>query len=107
MSKILTAAAIAASYEARHPAQAGIIENLAASGDTVAGLQAAAVRPYAVPTGKLVYVKALEHFYVAGELVQIGDYVQVSEKESRGLVNIGRAEIATDEDVAAASQAKK
>lgn len=108
--KVLTAVALAASFADRFPnAQPGVLKSLDASAEsgTVDSIQAAAVKGFASVSGKLVWVKATEHFYQSGELIQAGDFVQVEDNDARRLINVGRAEYASDEQVAAAQSAPK
>ena len=110
--KIVTLAALAASFAARYPnaAAAGTVESLqagAAEPGTVGKLEAGAVRGFAANAGKLQFVKALTHFYVEGELIQEGDFVQVTEPDAKMLRNAGRAEFASDEEIAAAQKGSK
>ena len=69
-------------------------------------IQAAGVHGFS-SAGKLQYVKASDHFLVGGEVIQQGEYVQLPEADARSLVAAGRAELATDDDVAAAQKASK
>ena len=108
MARFITAAALTTSFNKRNPAptQPAVIADLQASG-TVDKLEAQAVRGYSQVSGKLQYVKASEHFFVAGELIQAGDYVEVTEDDAKRLRNAGRAEYATTEEVGAAQKAAK
>ena len=104
MSRIITAAALSASFNARNPApaeQSGTVATISASG-VLPEVRAQAMRNYSQVSGSLQWVKAKEHFFVAGETVLEGDLVQVTELDAKRLRNIGRAEFATDEEVAAA-----
>ncbi|HSU19911.1 MAG TPA: hypothetical protein VLI45_09240 [Acidobacteriaceae bacterium] len=107
--KVLTFAAIAAAFSTRYPnagaAEPGIISSMSGAQGTADSLQAAAVRGFAAPTAKLVFVRVTEPFFVsAGEHVSTGDFVQVQEPDAKRLIAAGRAEPATDAEVADAQQ---
>lgn len=82
--------------------------DLSASGEEtkVDSIQAMAVKGFAQVSGPLQFVKASDHFYAAGEMVFAGDYVQLTQQDADLLVKAGRAEYATDEEVAKAQKAK-
>lgn len=65
-----------------------------------------AVKSFATSTGTLVWVKATDTFFEAGEHVNIGDYVQVKEGVGNWLQSLDRAVIVDDEEVEAAKLAK-
>lgn len=108
--RLITAAVLSAAFNARHPhsVEGGTVD-LAASAETgsrsetVDSIQAQAMRSYSQVSGPLAKIKATEHFYVAGELIMAGDIVEVTDSDAKIIVNAGRAEFATDEDVAAAT----
>jgi hypothetical protein len=66
-----------------------------------------AVKAYQSSTGTLVWVRAKENFFEAGEHVLKGDYVQVKEGVGNWLQSLDRAEIVEEEEVEAAKLAKK
>ena len=107
--KVLAFAALAAAFNSKYaPPSAGSIGSLSASAapSSVGSIEAAAVRPYGVTAGKLVYVKATDHFYVPGPtLVPAGDYVQVTEADANDLVRREQAVIVTDAEAADAAKA--
>ena len=106
MSKAaLHTAAILASFPARFPAQPGTVNDLAASG-VATDLQAAGVKDYST-LGELKYVRANEHFFAQGSLIQADDIVQLPKDEAKRLLDSGRAVEATDEEVAAAKAPAK
>jgi hypothetical protein len=111
--RLITAAVIGAQLAARYPAhtaEGGVVDTLAASGETaktdgetVETIQAQAIRSYIQPSGSFVYVRALTPHLVAGQYVDEGDIVQVTDTDAKLLATMGRAVEATDEEVAAAS----
>lgn len=112
MSKtlLITAAALAASINARHPnlSQEGVLKSLSASGDDekqIDSLQAAGVRAFTEVTGNLVYVKAIDNFLLGGETITTGTIVQVREEVSRELLRMNRVAAVSAAEVAEA-QAK-
>lgn len=99
--RILSAALVAAAFESRHP-NADVIDSIEAGTGKVEKVEAAAIRTSALPAGKLQYVKATSHFFIAGELVTEGDYVQVQKDVATRLIRNDQAVAATDEEVRAA-----
>ena len=106
MSRIIAAAAIAAGFAARYPSHSGTLESLEAGAakGKLPSVEAGAVKGFSAVSGKLQWVRAKEHFYVSGEIVQSGDFVQVQERDARTLINSHQAEEATQEAVDAAAQ---
>ncbi len=111
MPKLHTATALAANFHARFP-QPGEVDIAAAAAPEVkfprdaksVDIQAAGVHSFTAP-GKMLYVKATDHFLVLGETIQAGEYVELPEADAKYLVNTAsRAEFATDEEVAAAQK---
>lgn len=121
---LLTAAALAARFEARH-AQPGTFD-LQASGtapdvnfgksepsETISGIQAAAGVLSFNGAGKTRNAKALSHFLVLGETVRgpigdkPGDIVELPEADFKRMEANGQVVEATDEDIAAAQKATK
>lgn len=98
MAKVLSAAFIAGAFAAAHP-QAGVIDSLEAGAGKVPSVEAAAIRTTALPPGKLQYVRATSHFFVAGELVKEGDYVQVQKDIATRLIRNDQAVAVTDDEV--------
>lgn len=107
MSRIISAVALAAAFTARYPNTESGTVDISASAEPVPEIQASAVRGFAATAGPLQWVKATTHFFQGGELIQEGDYVQVQELDAKRLVASERAELATDEDVAAAQKKGK
>jgi hypothetical protein len=111
MSKVITSTSLAESFSARYPnaTSSGVIDAIAASAKSgqVDSIQAGSVKGFAVVSGKLQWVKAVEHFYQSGELIQIGDFVQVQIEDATRLKNAAKAEFATDAEVTAAQSVKK
>ena len=108
MSKIITATQLVERHATRYPNQAEAGEGITLlASEEGARIEAAAVRGFSAGPATLVYVKAKEHFYVAGEFIGIGDFVQVTDQEAKQLVALGRADLATDDAVAAAQKATK
>lgn len=105
MSKIVSAALLAATLNARYPNAGGHVESISASAGKVENVEASAVRGFTAPSGSLQYVKATEAFYQEGELINVNDFVQVSEVDARNLERMGRATFATDAEVAEAQKA--
>jgi hypothetical protein len=110
MSKLITQAALAAKFAARYP-NSGVLDSVSASAGRAESIEAAGVRPFAA-VGKLVVIKATEHFYVAGELVPAStpedvSLVEVSERDAASIIADRRAVLATDEDIAAANKPAK
>lgn len=82
--------------------------NAAAQPEEISGIQAAGVRGFASPAGKLMYVRAKEHFHVTkDDVVAPGDIVQLQELDAKALLHSGRAESVSDEEVAKAQQPAK
>ena len=114
MSKLHTATTLVASFHARFP-QPGEVDIAASAAPEVqfprdpdsVDIQAAGVHSFTAP-GKMLYVKATDHFLVLGETIQAGEYVELPEADAKYLVNVaGRAEFASDADVAAAQKQSK
>ncbi len=106
---IRTLESLQSAFAARYP-QGGQVDSISASaeGGTVASIQAAgAVRGFAAVSGPLQWVRATDHFYQGGELIQAGDFVQVQDSDARSLRRTGRAVDATDQEVADASRPTK
>ena len=105
MSRIISAVALAASLQARYPnalQEQGLTIHAGADSTTLDQVHAAgSVKGFAAISGSLQWVRANEHFLAGGELVMKDDYVQVQETDAKRLVNAGRAELATEEEVAA------
>lgn len=89
--------------------QSGNVDSLSASAEagSLDTVQAMAVKGFAAVSGKLVWVRAKQHFYQNFEIISAGDFVQIPEDDAKRLVNAGKAEMATDADVAAAQKASK
>ena len=99
---IRTFAALGAAFNAKYP-EPGNVGALSASA-SVGSIEAAGVRPYGATAGKLVYVKALDHFYVTGPtLITAGEYIQVLESDANDLVRRGQAQLASDAEIAKAN----
>lgn len=99
---ILTADAVQAGFAKRYPGAGGVTPSIEAGarvGGQVAAVDAAAVKTAPLPVGKLQYVRAKSHFFVAGELVQEGDYVQVQKDIATRLVRNDQAEAVTEDEV--------
>jgi hypothetical protein len=105
MSKLITDASLAAKFASRYPSS-GVLDSVSASAGKVASVEAAGVRPFAA-VGKLVVIKAVEHFFVAGEVISAGDLVEVSERDAANIVASGRAVEATADDISAADKPAK
>lgn len=58
-------------------------------------------------TGTLLWVKAKENFFEAGQHVLVGDYVEVKEGVANWLQSLDRAVIVEESEVEAAALAKK
>ena len=107
---LIKAATIAASIAARFPQlgdEPGTVDTLAAQGETIDKIEAQALRSYTQPSGSFVFVRATEAHFVAGNYVEVGDIVQVTEGDATVLKGLGRATDATDAEVAAAQTASK
>ncbi len=104
MSKFISIAALGAAFSARYPVSPAGTVHLQA-GESVE-LQAAAFRPFS-SVGKTVHVKAVEHFFVAGEVVTKGDIVEVPDADAKHLIRIEKAVVATDAEVAEAQAPAK
>jgi 2-phospho-L-lactate transferase/gluconeogenesis factor (CofD/UPF0052 family) len=106
--KLTTAADISAAFAARYPISNTLSALSAASDqgrlDTV---QAASFRPFATVSGALKIVKATNHFFVAGSLIQGGELVEVEESVANRLEANGQAVPATDEEIAEAQKPAK
>lgn len=105
---VKSAADLATAFSARYPnaSASGSVDSISASAEsgTVDSVQAMAVKGFASVSGALQYVRAKEHFYVGGELIAKGDYVQVTEGDAGRLERAGRAVPVSDADVAAAQK---
>jgi hypothetical protein len=106
MSRVLTAASIAAAFAARYP-RAGVIDSVNASEGKLPSVDAQAVRGFATVTGKLLWVQALDHFYEAGELIKAGDFVEMRELDANSVISRGLAKASTAVEAAAADIANK
>ena len=107
---LITASAIGSSVASRFPALGsgpGVVDQLAASGESLESIQAAGLVSYTQPTGKRVYVRAVQQHLVAGHPVSVDDIVQVTEADSKTLLLLERAVLATDDEVAAAQKGSK
>lgn len=107
---IRTLASLAASFAARYPQANNQVDSISASADStqIDAIEAAAVRGYGTVAGKLVWVKATMHFFMPGaETILEGDFLQVDEKTAQQLTSSQRAQLATDEEVAAAQKKGK
>lgn len=104
MSRLITAAALALGFQARYPGQAkaGTISSISASEGRIESVAAAGIRPFTSPNGKLITLKATEHFMVSGQTIKAGELVEVSERDARQIIALGRAEEATPEEIAEA-----
>ena len=111
MPKFISAVLLGSALASRFPnaGAAGTIDSLSASAaaGTLDGVQAMAIKGFAAVSGKLVWVRAKEHFYQNFEIIAAGDFVQVPEDDAKRLVNVGKADFASDADVAAAQKATK
>jgi S-adenosylhomocysteine hydrolase len=65
-----------------------------------------AVKTFNANSGPLLWVRAKENFFEAGEHVLIGDYVEVKEGVANWLQSLDRAVIVEEEDVQAAQAAR-
>ena len=106
--KLLSAAALKAGYDARFPST-GVLGSVEAGADkgNLGSVEAAGLRPFASMQGSLKIIKAIEHFFVAGVVVPVGDLVEVAEEDAKRIIDAGRALFATDEEIAAAKKASK
>ena len=103
MIRIHTAATLAAAFQSRYPTAA---TDRLASLDAAAELdsvEAMAVRGFASVSSKLVWVRATSHFFVNGEFVSDGDYVELEGSEAHALLRREQALPATAEEAAAAA----
>lgn len=112
--KVLSAAALAGGTATRYPNATAdhstTIDNIFASAEAtpLPRIDAmASVKGFASVNGSLQWVQAKEHFFVSGEMISKGDFVQVSEGDAKRLVNAAKADLASDADVAAAQKAAK
>lgn len=99
---------ISAAFVARFP-EAGKLESVSAASaqGQLETVQAAGFRPFSAVSGALKIVKASNHFFVAGSLVQGGDLVEVEENVAKRLIANGQAVAATDEDIAESQKPAK
>jgi hypothetical protein len=106
-SRFLTAAAIALSVNARFPAS-GVIESISAGAakTILPSVEAAGIRSFADVSGELQWVKAKDHFLLAGETVVQGTFVQVREDVAKELLRMDRVTTVTDAELAEAKAAE-
>jgi NADPH-dependent ferric siderophore reductase len=101
-----SAKSIAENFAARHP-NPGVVGSIEAGKDKTASIEAAAIRTAALPAGKQQWVRATGgHFFIAGELVKDGEFVQVQRDIATRLKSSGQAEFVTDAEVAEAAGSK-
>ena len=107
MPQILSAVALAFAFQARYPNAAlpANIDQLTAEEGEVESISAMAVRGYQTMSGPLQWVRAIDNFFEAGEIVQIGDFVEVSIATGILLRKNSRAVFATQDEVNAAQLA--
>lgn len=103
---LITIAALGAAFSARYP-NAGTV-NLEASvaEPGIVAVEAAAFRGFSSGSSKIVPVKALENFFVAGQVIAAGDIVEVPEPDANYLCRQGQASFATDADISSLKKAK-
>ena len=113
MSRVIAAATLAASFNARFN-HSGTVD-LSAAGEVVFPsdpdssldtVQAAGVRSFTAP-GRMQWVKVVEPFLVLGETILVDEYVELPENDAKYLKNRGTAQFATAEEVAAAQKQQK